>query len=314
MPSSAQRAWSPYSPDELSIMTVAPPSSGRFATSAATSNPSMSGMFASSRTSSNGRSRLRGRRERLDGGASARDDGRRHPPAPDLLGENAPVDLVVVDDQHVEVRRAGIGRLGLGRVGDVEGDGEMKRAAGARLALDPEPSAHQPHERGRDRQAEAGAAEPARRRSVRLTEGFEDGVVLLRRDADAGVGDAEVQLRAALGARVLPDGDEDVAALGELERVADQVRQDLLNPRRVADDAGRHVRVDVANELEPLLVRAEGERLERVRNRRRAARTAPLRARACAIRSSRSRGCRSGSTAACRPTSAPWRGCPAGRR
>ena len=111
MPSSAQRAWSPYSPDELSIMTVAPASSGRFATSAATSNPSMSGMFASSRTSSNGRCGLRGRRERLDGGASARDHGRRHPPASDLLGENAPVDLVVVDDQHVEVRRAGIGRL-----------------------------------------------------------------------------------------------------------------------------------------------------------------------------------------------------------
>ena len=70
------------------------------------------------------------------------------------------------------------------------------------------------------------------------------------------------------GARVLPDGDEDVAVLGELERVADQVRQDLLNPRRVADDAGRHVRVDVADQLEPLLVRAEGERLERVRDRR----------------------------------------------
>ena len=49
---------------------------------------------------------LRGRRQRLDGGASARDHGRRHPPASDLLGENAPVDVVVVDDQHVEVRRA----------------------------------------------------------------------------------------------------------------------------------------------------------------------------------------------------------------
>ena len=71
-----------------------------------------------------------------------------------------------------------------------------------------------------------------------------------------------------VGARLLPDGDEDVAALGELERVADQVGQDLLDPRRVADDAGRHIRVDVANQLEPFLVRAQGERLERVRDRR----------------------------------------------
>ena len=82
-------------------------------------------------------------------------------------------------------------------------------------------------------------------------------LVLLRRDADARVGDAEVQRGAALRARVLADGDEDVAVLGELEGVADQVRQHLLNPRRVADDAGRHVRVDVADELEPFLVGAQ---------------------------------------------------------
>src|SRR4029450_13181460 len=88
------------------------------------------------------------------------------------------------------------------------------------------------------------------------------------RDADARVGDAEVQVRAACRARVVPDGDENMAALGELERVADQVRQDLLNPRRVADDAARHLRISAADELEPLRVRTEGERLEHVRNRR----------------------------------------------
>ena len=54
-PSAAQRACSPLSPDELSIMTVTPPSSGCPESSAATSNPSISGMLASSRTSSNGR-------------------------------------------------------------------------------------------------------------------------------------------------------------------------------------------------------------------------------------------------------------------
>ena len=147
----------------------------------------------------------------------------------------------------------------------IERHGEVKRAAGARLALDPDASAHQPHERGRDGQAETGAAEPARRRSVRLAERLEDRRRASRRDADPGVGDAEMQL-------VLPSLREssrtatnDVAALGELERVADQVRQDLLEARRVADDAGGHVRVDVADQLEPLLVGPEGERLERAR-------------------------------------------------
>ena len=53
------------------------------------------------------------------------------------------------------------------------------------------------------------------------------------------------------------DRDEHVAALGELDRVADQVGQHLLQPRRIADDAGRHVRGDVADQLEPFLVRAQ---------------------------------------------------------
>ena len=44
-----------------------------------------------------------------------------------------------------------------------------------------------------DRQPEPGAAEPPRRRAVGLAERLEDGRVLFRRDADAGVGDHEVQ-------------------------------------------------------------------------------------------------------------------------
>src|SRR5207247_8786129 len=126
-------------------------------------------------------------------------------------------------------------------ISDVEGDREVERTARSWLALDPDPSPHQLDERGGDGQTEAGAAELTRGRSVGLTEGFEDGLVFFRRDADPGIGDAEVQLGAARRARILPDGDEDMAALGELERVAHQVRQDLLNPGRVADDAGRHL-------------------------------------------------------------------------
>ena len=42
-------------------------------------------------------------------------------------------------------------------------------------------------------------------------------------------------LRAALDARLLAHVDEHVAVLGELDRVADQVGQHLLQPRRIAD-------------------------------------------------------------------------------
>ena len=209
----------------------AAPASGRFAISAATSKPSMSGMFASSRTSSNGRSVAR-RRASAPRWRRVRSstDGRRHPPALDLLGENAPVDVVVVDDQHVEMRRRGIGRRGLGRVGDVEGDGEMERAAGARLALDPDavrPSTARawPRSSGRGRCRRTGAS------SIRPPGGRPRR---WRRVSPAGCRcPVSVTLKCSFvlpaGARLFSDGDEDVAALGELERVADQVGQDLLN-------------------------------------------------------------------------------------
>ena len=179
MPSSAQRAWSPYSPDELSIMTVAPRQLGPLRDFRRDLEP------------------VHVRHVRVEQDELERPVASARPPSSASTAARPLATTVAVIPQRLtcsaRMRRLtslsstistsrcggrGIGRLGLGRVGDVERDGEMKRAAGARLALDPEPSAHQPHERGRDRQAEAGAAEPARRRSVRLTEGFEDGVVL----------------------------------------------------------------------------------------------------------------------------------------
>ena len=47
----------------------------------------------------------------------------------------------------------------------------------------------------------------------------------------------------------------DVAALGELDRVADQVRQDLPQPRRVADERRRARPASMSQmQLEPLLI------------------------------------------------------------
>ena len=51
---------------------------------------------------------------------------------------------------------------------------------------------------------------------------------------------------------------------GELDGVAHEVREHLLEPPRVADDGGGHAGRDVGDELEPLLLRAKGERLQHV--------------------------------------------------
>ena len=52
----------------------------------------------------------------------------------------------------------------------------------------------------------------------------------------------------------------DLAASGELDRVVDEVEQDLTDAHGVAHDEGRYVGGDVASELEAFLVRAKRQR------------------------------------------------------
>ena len=73
---------------------------------------------------------------------------------------------------------------------------EMERAA-AFAALDPDQAAEYPDQVPADRQAQAGSAELARGRSVRLAERLEDDRVLLRRDADARIAARQSARRSA---------------------------------------------------------------------------------------------------------------------
>ena len=82
----------------------------------------------------------------------------------------------------------------------------------------------------------------ALQRAVDLRELLEDQLVVLRRDADAGVGDRKRD-RARRRQRCARRH-ADLAALGELERVRDEVAQDLrdLRSRRCTAAAGRPAR------------------------------------------------------------------------
>src|SRR5262249_34894292 len=83
-----------------------------------------------------------------------------------------------------------------------------------------------------------------------LLEGAEDGLQLVVRDPDAGVADREVEVDDVGGrGRREPDLDDDLAAL---DRVPDQVVQDLAQPASVADDLVGDVGVDRAEELHAL--------------------------------------------------------------
>ena len=99
-------------------------------------------------------------------------------------------------------------------------------------------AAHRLGQAAHDRQAEAGAAEAARGRAVGLHEGLEQPLALLLGEADAGVGDLDAE-RWPPAARSSDSRTE--PCLGELERIAQQIEQDLLQPQRIADHALGHV-------------------------------------------------------------------------
>ena len=186
MPSSRQRATSPGWPAEVSIITVAPASSGRALIRSASVKPSISGMWASSRTSGE---RLAGRRRPPP--------ARPAPPRPPSArrGRISPAGQRSLRGcggwwrcrprpapRRPCTRAGSAGGGGAAPVaGQAEPGREVERAAPARLALDPDPAAHQSDQPGRDRQAQAGAAVLAASSSRPPAERLEDQPPACRR-------------------------------------------------------------------------------------------------------------------------------------
>jgi hypothetical protein len=93
---------------------------------------------------------------------------------------------------------------------------------------------------------------------------MEQPPLLFGGDADPGVGHVEAQLRFTGLVRAPRHPDDDLALLGELDRVADQVEQDLADPPGIARQPRGDRAVDAAAQLEPLLLRTlrqEGDAL-----------------------------------------------------
>ncbi len=136
---------------------------------------------------------------------------------------------------------------------------------------------------------------PPNRRVVEpstCSNGSKTALQLVGGDADPGVGDIESEddlVKAGVFHRHI---DDDLAAVGELDGVADQVDQDLAQAIVVADQRVRNIGGDPASQLEALGVRTHRQRFERSLDGVAQARTVPDRSRACPPRSWRNRGCR----------------------
>ena len=131
------------------------------------------------------------------------------------LGDDAPVGGVVFDDQQAlagELRLRGLPGRRRGGGGGPGQNGEMERGALAGIALDPDLAAHQLGQALADGQAQAGAAVMAGGGGIHLLERFEQAVLLVQRDADAGVAHGEMQqpllgMAEKLGVLLVPERD-----------------------------------------------------------------------------------------------------------
>ncbi|MFM1944605.1 MAG: hypothetical protein RI897_3587 [Verrucomicrobiota bacterium] len=161
---------------------------------------------------------------------------------------------VVVDDEGAEVlefRREDAG--GFFRAG-LEVDDEVEAAAFTGFTFEPDAAMHEFDEAFGDGEAKAGAAVFPGGGHVGLGEGLEQAGGLFRGHADAGVGDREFELDGGIGMFEQFGCDADLAFLGELDGVIDEVGDDLAEAKGVAAEVLGDIGRDFDEELKALFV------------------------------------------------------------
>ncbi|MCY1443422.1 hypothetical protein D9M71_598350 [compost metagenome] len=143
--------------------------------------------------------------------------------------------------------------FGLGGIALRQNQAEHAALPGA--AVDIDLASEQMRQVTGDRQPQASATITAIAGAIDLVEGAEDRLLLIGRNADAGVTDCEHDTAASLEA----DVHADLATLGELDGVGQQVLEDLLQALTVGEQRDRYLRLDLDLEGQPLVA---GKRLE----------------------------------------------------
>ena len=115
------------------------------------------------------------------------------------------------------------------------------------LAGDVEGAAVQFGQPPRQRQPEAGALAAAGEAAIDLAERLARDRDLGRRHPETGI--AHLEFDAAVGAAAHGE-DDGAAGIGEFDRIAEQVQQDLLEPGRVGDQR-RHLVFDFDRQAQP---------------------------------------------------------------
>jgi len=173
-----------------------------------------------------------------------------------LALQDDPADLRFGDDKDpLQTDRALRRDAGGDRLCGGQDDAEAETRPLPRLAFHPHGAAHQIDKLARDGETKPGALELTVRFAFDLAELPEDRIEMLRRDADPAILDADMQLEPALAAFDPDDAGKDVTGLGELDRIAEKIGEDLPHPAPVADEAGRQEEVEIGEDRDALFLR-----------------------------------------------------------
>ena len=140
-----------------------------------------------------------------------------------------------------------------GRYGHVQR--EVKPTALAQRAFHGQFTTHHRHQPVTDAQAQACATEAPGGRGLGLRKAAEDLLLVLGRDADAGVTHRPDHGHRPRVMSDHPRRQHHFALLGELQRIAHQVHQHLLQPQRVAHQDAGQAGVDVEQQRQRLVQR-----------------------------------------------------------
>ena len=147
------------------------------------------------------------------------------------------------------------------RLGERQPDGEPEAAACPGFAVHADFAPHDGDQIAADGQAEPGAAEAPRGAVVGLRESVEDFRLHRRVHTHAGVAHFDAD-QVAGGAAGRCNADRDMAALGELQRVADQIAQHLAQAGGVALHQRGQALVQRQVDRQSLVARWRGEQRE----------------------------------------------------
>ena len=111
-------------------------------------------------------------------------------------------------------------------------------------------TAHEFGEVPADGEAEASAAIASRIAGVALFEGVEESLADGGVDSDTGVSDDPDHAAGLVGEERSDQGDLDLAVLGELDGITEEVEEDLTDSTDVADDCRGDFWVDPGDEIE----------------------------------------------------------------